>query len=162
MSWSNLLVVALLTAAPPLSGPALEREARQIETMLIAPCCWNQPVSDHQSPASDEVKREVRALLAAGRSRQEVLDDFAGRYGVRILAEPPAVGFTRFLYVLPWVVFGGSALGLTWLVRRMSAKRPAVAGEPAPAVAAGASPGAVAGAPGDYEQRLDDELSDLD
>lgn len=160
MTWSNLLVVALLTAAPPLSGPALEREARQIDTMLIAPCCWNQPVSVHQSPASDEVKREVRALLAAGRSRQEVLDDFASRYGVRILAEPPAVGFTRFLYVLPWVVFGGSALGLTWLVRRMSAKRPAVAGEPA---AAGAAPGAVAGAPpADYEQRLDDELRDLD
>lgn len=155
MSWSSLLVVALLTAAPPLSGPDLEREARQIETMLIAPCCWNQPVSDHQSPASDQVKREVRALLAAGRSRQDVLDDFASRYGVRILAEPPAVGFTRFLYVLPWVVFAGSAVGLTWLVRQMSAKRPVAAREPAPAATAGAPPG-------DYEQRLDDELRDMD
>lgn len=154
MSWSNLLVVALLTAAPPPSGPALEREARQIETMLIAPCCWNQQVSEHQSPASDEVKREVRALLAAGRSRQEVLDDFAARYGNRILAEPPAVGFTRFLYVLPWVVFAFSGVGLTWLVRRMSAKRAVESPQPAAAVG-----GTVAG---DYEQRLDDELRDLD
>ncbi|MBP7568998.1 MAG: cytochrome c-type biogenesis protein CcmH [Acidobacteria bacterium] len=154
MSWSKLLVVALLTAAPPLSGPALEREARQIETMLIAPCCWNQPVSVHQSPTSDQVKGEIRSLLAAGRSRQDVLDDFAARYGTRILAEPPAVGFTRFLYVLPWIVFAGSAVGLTWLVRRMSAKHPVEAPEPERAAPAGAAAG--------YEQRLDDELRDLD
>ncbi|HSK08560.1 MAG TPA: cytochrome c-type biogenesis protein CcmH [Vicinamibacterales bacterium] len=155
MSWSNLVLVALLTAAPPLSGPALETEARQIETMLIAPCCWNQQVSEHQSPASDEVKKEVRAMLAAGASRQEVLDSFAARYGNRILAEPPAVGFTRFLYVLPWVFFGGSAIGLTFLVRRMSARRPA----PEPSAA---NPAAAQAAQSDYEQRLDDELRDLD
>ncbi|RPJ79568.1 MAG: hypothetical protein EHM13_13260 [Acidobacteria bacterium] len=157
MAWSNLLLVALLLAAPPVPGAELEREARQIETMLIAPCCWNQQVSVHQSPAADEVKREVRSLLAAGRTRQEILRLFAERYGTRILAEPPAVGFTRFLYLGPWIVFAFSAAGVTWLVRRMiSARAPAEA----PASPVGTVP-AIAGQE-DYEQRLNDELRDMD
>src|SRR5665811_2481238 len=85
---------------------ALEQEARQIEHMVIAPCCWMQPVSDHQSQASDEVKQQIRQWLGSGMTRQQVLDAFVARYGARILAEPPKQGFSRFLYLTPWVVFG--------------------------------------------------------
>src|SRR5450756_1639800 len=52
---------------------ALEQEARQIEHMIIAPCCWMQPVSDHQSQASDEVKQQIRQWLGSGMTRQQVL-----------------------------------------------------------------------------------------
>lgn len=159
MNVSSVVFVALFFAAGPLAGPALEREAREIETMLIAPCCWNQQVSEHQSAASDEVKKEIRVLLAAGRTRQEVLDAFVAQYGKRILAEPPAEGLGRFLYVIPWVVFGVSAVGLTWLIRHMSQHRP----QPTPATAAaGLSQQVPPGDEGEYAQRLDDELRDLD
>ena len=129
--------------------------------MLIAPCCWLAPVSEHASPASDEVKQQIREWLGRGMTREQVLDAFVERYGARILAEPPNKGAGRYLYVAPWLVFGLSAIGLVVLVKKLTASRAAAApaAEPAPArsESAPADPERRA-----YEQRLDDELRDLD
>jgi cytochrome c-type biogenesis protein CcmH len=153
MSFLTLALVTL-TLIPPQGADtaALEREARQIETMLIAPCCWMQQVSQHQSQASDDVKQEIRVLLAAGKTRQEVLDAFVAQYGPRILAEPPAHGFGRWLYVGLPLAFVISAAGLVAFIRRASVRR--------------SPPAATAGSPqtddASYAARLDDELRDMD
>jgi cytochrome c-type biogenesis protein CcmH/NrfF len=151
-------VAAAPAAQAPALAVALEQEARQIERMLIAPCCWNQPVSEHASPASDEVKAQIREWLGRGMTREQVLDAFVERYGARILAEPPNKGVGRFLYLGPWVVLGLSAVGLVVLVRKLTGTRGPVpaAAEPAPAAPAPDS------ASRSYEERLDDELRDLD
>jgi cytochrome c-type biogenesis protein CcmH len=152
----NILVLALvaLTLVPPqgADSAALEREARQIETMLIAPCCWLQQVSQHQSQASDEVKQEIRVLLASGKTRQEVLDMFVAQYGPRILAEPPAKGFGRLLYVALPLAFVLSAAAVVVFVRRANAGRSlsAAASEDIPTE------------DDRYAARLDDELRDMD
>ena len=174
-AWSVaiLIVAGVQPAAPVAAAPAaqtaalpvaLEREARQIEHMLIAPCCWNQPVSEHASPASDEVKAQIRAWLGQGMTRQQVLDAFVERYGARILAEPPNKGAGRFLYLGPWIVFGASAIGLVVLVRKLTGTRgaaPAAAAASAPAAPRSAAPAAEAeNRP--YEERLDEELRELD
>jgi cytochrome c-type biogenesis protein CcmH len=151
MNFLGWTTVALLLAAPssPDAG-ALEREARQIETMLIAPCCWMQQVSEHQSEAAEEVKRQIRVLLAAGNTRQQVLDAFVAQYGARILVEPPDRGFGRLLHVgLPAVfVLGGAAFLI--FIRRMGRRRP------------GAEPVAPQAADATYADRLDEELRKLD
>ena len=155
-----------LDAAATPAPAALDREARQIETMLIAPCCWTEQVSQHHSEAAEQVKREIRTMLASGLTRQQVLDGFVRRYGVRILAEPPDQGFGRVLYHAPWIVGLGSALGLFFFIRRVT-RRPA-AERPAggPRQPDGAAPVTTAegetAAEESYNQRLDDELRDLD
>ena len=144
---------------------ALEHEARQIETMLIAPCCWREQVSVHQSEAAEQVKQEVRAMLAAGLTRQQVLDRFVSGYGVRILAEPPDAGFGRVLHHAPWVVGLGSVVGLAFFVRHVTRRR---TGNEQPdnehphSLAERTGPGDMAPAEDDLQQRLDDELRDLD
>jgi len=168
------VAAVLIVAGLPLAAPAaaqtaalpaaLEREARQIEHMLIAPCCWNQPVSEHNSPASDEVKAQIRAWLGQGMTREQVLDAFVERYGARILAEPPNKGAGRFLYLGPWIVFGASAIGLVVLVRKLTSARgaaSAAATAPAPVGPASGAPAAEA-ENRSYERQLDDELRDLD
>jgi cytochrome c-type biogenesis protein CcmH len=148
------LLVGLFPA--PLTAQAdLEREARAIESMLIAPCCFSQQVSVHQSPAADEVRRDVRARLAARQTRQQILDAYVDQYGARILAEPPSSTLT--FYLPPIIAFVGSAGLLVWFVRRFARRAPT----PAPADAAlDRAPQASASA--NAEQRLDDELRDLD
>lgn len=148
-----LLLIAPVAAAQPAADPAQEREARQLEAMVIAPCCWSQQVSVHQSPAADEMKKDIRKRLAAGQTQQQILDAFVTQYGEQILAEPPARGFKRTLYVLPVILFVLSAGVLAVLVKRMARK-------PAPAGAQPAGPSAVAG--DTYDARLNDELRDLD
>jgi cytochrome c-type biogenesis protein CcmH len=148
-----LLLIAPVAAAQPAADPAQEREARQLEAMVIAPCCWSQQVSVHQSPAADGMKKDIRKRLAAGQTQQQILDAFVTQYGEQILAEPPARGFKRTLYVLPVILFVLSAGVLAVLVKRMARK-------PAPAGAQPAGPSAVAG--DTYDARLNDELRDLD
>jgi cytochrome c-type biogenesis protein CcmH len=153
------LVAVLWLSAPaafaqpqPLSDPALEKEARELETMVIAPCCWSQQVSVHQSPAADDMRKDIRKQLSEGKTRQQILDAFVAQFGERILAEPPARGFKRTLYVLPVVLLLASGLMLSVVVKRM-ARRPALA-----AAVSGPAPG-----PADaYQERLNDELRDLD
>jgi cytochrome c-type biogenesis protein CcmH len=146
---------------------ALEHEARQIETMLIAPCCWAEQVSLHHSEAAEQVKREIRTMLAAGMVRQQVLDAFVERYGVRILAEPPDRGFGRILYHAPWIVGLGSVVGLAFVIRRVTRRRgvkETTEEDVQPDAAEVAIvPDRGGDAPDDaYTQRLDDELRDLD
>ena len=138
------------------SSSALEREARQIETLLVAPCCWREQVSIHQSEAADQVKQEIRAMLGAGLTRQQVLDRFVAAYGTRILVEPPDQGLGRVLHHLPWLAGGISLAGLIVFLRRVTARRQTTVPDAAAAVPTGTD------AERSYEERLDDELRDLD
>ena len=149
---SAVILASTLFAAQPPAADAFEREARQIETMLMAPCCWSQPVSQHQSQASEDVKQQIRALLASGKNRQEVLDAIVSQYGQRILVEPPARGFGAVLYGGLLITFLLTASGLVLWVRRAS--------RPSAVMASVSAGGAADDAP--YAARLDDELRDLD
>jgi cytochrome c-type biogenesis protein CcmH len=148
--WSIALLVALATAAP--LPPELEREARVLEAKFVAPCCWSQQVSVHQSPAADEIRKDVRVRLARGETSQQIVDDYVVQFGERILVEPPARGYKLMLYVFPPVVLFASAFGIVALVRRATSRRQAGA----------ASQPATTGPADRYSARLDDELRDLD
>ena len=49
------VVAVQLPAPPPQLAPELEREAKRLETKLIAYCCWSQQVSVHDSPAATQM-----------------------------------------------------------------------------------------------------------
>ena len=144
--------VAIWLAVAAAAPQAVEQEAKQIEAMLIAPCCWSQQVSVHQSPASDEIKTNIRRLLAEGKTQQQILDAYVAEYGDRILAEPPAHGFNAALYVLPWVFLAGSVGLVVLVIRRLRTP-----GREVTASASRAAPIDEAEA-----ERIDDELRKLD
>jgi cytochrome c-type biogenesis protein CcmH len=152
------LAMTLGLAVVPVAAltPAQEAEARRIESMLIAPCCWSQQVSVHQSPAADEIRQDIRRRLARGESQQQILDDYVVQFGMRILAVPPARGFSRVLYVIPPVALVAGAGLVVVLVRRFSARTGILR-------QTGEGTGATAAARTDagYERRLDEELDDL-
>jgi cytochrome c-type biogenesis protein CcmH len=154
------------SAAGKENAPSLEREARQIETMLVAPCCWREQVSTHQSEAAEQVKREIRQMLAAGMVRQQVLDGFVARYGARILVEPPDQGFGRVLYQAPWIVGLASAAGVVLVIRHITRRRrtndAVEADGDQSRAAAGTEAQVRPPADDEYSERLDEELRNLD
>jgi len=145
--------LALAATTLVVAQADLEREAREIEELLIAPCCFTQQVSEHQSPAASEAKRDIRARLAAGETRQQILDAYVAEYGTRVLATPPAEGLNLLLFVTPVVVLVGSIGLVALVVRRFTGHvQPSDAELPLPSSERSA----------DVEARLDDELLDLD
>lgn len=150
-----LSMILALSLVPTQPGPDLEIEARTIDAMLIAPCCFRQQVSVHESPAADEVRLDVRARLAAGQTRQQILDAYVARYGKRILAQPPAAGFDLTLYVMPFVMLLASAGLVAAILRRFTKHQLSpTSGFQDAATLAPPSP--------DDHMRLDAELPDLD
>jgi cytochrome c-type biogenesis protein CcmH len=149
----SIVMVMALSIAPGLGASDLEREARAIEGMLIAPCCFSQPVADHRSAAADEVRRDIRARLAAGETREQILASYVAQYGVRILAEPPMAGFDLTLYVVPVLLLVASAGLVVAVIRRFASGHP---------VDATAAAGRARLVDQQLESRLDDELRDLD
>jgi cytochrome c-type biogenesis protein CcmH len=149
-----LLIAAFALPALAAQAPDLEGQARAIESRLVAPCCFRQQVSEHQSGAADEMRADIRARLRRGETESAILDAYVARYGPKVLAQPPARGFALSLYVLPVLLLLGTASVLTILIRRFAGRgaRPPglerVATEPAFDRRA--------------QQRLDDELRDLD
>lgn len=149
-------IVALFTLIVALQGPAaptaadLDREARAIDDLLVAPCCYSQQVSVHQSAAAEAVRRDVRDRLAAGQRRDQIVEAYVEKYGKRILAEPPAAGFDVTLYAMPVLLFVATLGGVGMLIRRMSHQRPGAPSDAAPGVSQ------------EEGARLDEELRDLD
>jgi cytochrome c-type biogenesis protein CcmH len=126
-------------------------KAREIEDNLIAPCCWSQPVSQHYSEVSEQIRQEVRAMVDAGKSRDEILDYYVAKYGERILATPRAKGFNALAYILPWAALGlGAALLIALLWKRRS---------PTPALVPDGLPPA---SDSRYDEIIEKELRDLD
>ena len=152
MSPLLVVLVALAANGPVVDPAALEATARRLETKFVAPCCWSQQVSVHQSPAADEVKRDLRTRLGRGETEEQIVSDYVVQFGERILVEPPARGFNRFLYVLPPVFLLAGAGLVVILVRRFS-KRGAE-GESRATTPSGSD--------ARYDDRLDEELSNLD
>jgi cytochrome c-type biogenesis protein CcmH len=129
-----LFCVAASFAADDKNAAA---KAREIEDQLIAPCCWTQPVSEHYSEVSEKIRQQVTQMVAAGKSRDEILDFFVAQYGERILATPRAKGFNSLVYILPWLALVLGAWLLLLLLKRWRSQSVAA---PAPAPSAPLDP----------------------
>ncbi len=144
--WIWLLAGLYLSMAA--SAQEKDEIARRVENELMAPCCWAEPVSQHMSPVAEEMRRDIRTMLAAGKSEQEILDLYVAKYGERILTTPPARGFNLLVYILPLIIAMAGIAGVIsalkrWLaLRRPSSAMPAIGEE--------------------YLDRIDQELRDLD
>ncbi len=107
MTLAAFLLMAL--AAPD----SLDERANRLESRLVAPCCFRQVLTMHDTEPAQTIKEEIRRELEIGRSDEKILQGYVDRYGIQILSEPPAVGFHRILSVAPPVLL---AVGLTVLL----------------------------------------------
>lgn len=149
-----LVLLAVLVIPISLHATDAEREARAIEDLLMAPCCFRQQVSVHQSPKTTQVRRDIRERLAAGESRQTILAAYVAEHGEGILVVPPAKGSNLVLYVLPPLTLAGSVLLVVGVIRRFS--MPGIGRTDLP------HPAGNAASIQRLDDRLTDELRDLD
>ena len=80
-----------------------EAEAQAIDRMLMCPVCPAESIDQAQVPLARQMRQRVREMLAEGASRSEILDYFADRYGLDVLASPPKSGLNLLAWILPIV-----------------------------------------------------------
>ncbi len=92
-----------LAHAQPSPDPALEARVKALSSELRCLVCQNQTVEDSTSPVARDMKDQVRAQLAAGKSEAEVKTYMTDRFGDFVLYNPPFKATTVVLWAGPFV-----------------------------------------------------------
>ncbi len=103
--------------AQPATAERRERYLTLVEE-LRCPKCQNQNLADSDSPIAADLRREIRRLLDAGNSDQEIIDYLVARYGEFILYRPRWRAHTYWLWLAPAVLLGLGLLGVALVVRQ--------------------------------------------
>ena len=89
---------------PDVPQPVLETQADlayQIGEELRCPVCQGMPIAESPATMAQDMMKQVRQLVAAGKSRNEVLSYFEARYGEWVLLRPKARGVNLLVWLLP-------------------------------------------------------------
>ena len=133
-----------------VSRSPLEREMREA---IICMCgtCGRKRVGECTCPLAGEMRAEIATLVSEGKTREDVVQYFIGKYGSQEpLAEPINKGFNRLAWMIPYITGIAGVVLLTGTAIRWSQRARTAAPAESPRVSA------------ELEQRLDDELRDLE
>lgn len=124
-----LLAAASMASAQTADDAMLDARARALASELRCLVCRNETLAESTAALAQDLRAELRRLLAEGRSDAEVRAFFSERYGDVVHYRPPLQRSTLALWFGPaaLLVVGLLVLGLT-LRRRQ--RLPAEAFEP--------------------------------
>ena len=120
-----LCLAGLLTAAlakeAPLAAADPTTEARMLRLAAELRClvCQNQTIADSSAPLAEDLRRQVREMIARGETDAQIIDFMTQRYGDFVLYRPPLKGTTAALWFGPVALLvGGLAIFIVVLRRR--------------------------------------------
>ena len=113
------MALAGVFAFPVTAETPDEQKVRvqRIEDAVLAPCCYTEPVSRHQSEVAVKMRIEIAKWVAAGKTDREILDTYARQYGSRVLVDPRTIPGWWTPWV-PWLALIFAVVFGFWLLRR--------------------------------------------
>ena len=124
-----LLLVSIASAkeaVPASDDPVLEARMLRIASELRCLVCQNQTIADSHADLAQDLRRQVREMLARGDSDAQIIDYMTARYGDFVLYRPPLKATTAVLWFGPGLLLVGGLVTLVLVLRRrnrMSADR---------------------------------------
>jgi cytochrome c-type biogenesis protein CcmH len=99
-------------AAPASADPALEARMMAISSELRCLVCQNQTIADSHAELAVDLRAQVREMLQAGKTDQQITEYMTARYGDFVLYRPPFKPATALLWIGPaaMVLIGLGAL----------------------------------------------------
>jgi len=135
-----LLIVAMLLASQAFAidagrafdDPAEQERYERLIQDLRCLVCQNQSIADSNATLASDLRREVRDLMEAGQSDEQIRSFMTERYGDFVLYRPPVRPRTWLLWSAPaLLLLGGIGIAVLVITRRTRAARanPAVLDE---------------------------------
>lgn len=97
-----MLACGVCGAANP--DTAMEERVMQVSGQLRCLVCQNQSIAESQADLALDLRRQVREMLAAGKSEAQVRSYMVERYGDFVLYDPPLKKITLLLWFGPFVL----------------------------------------------------------
>ena len=117
----------LAQVAQPIEDPAIEARMKNLTRQLRCLVCQNETLADSQAPLAEDLRREIREQIKAGRTDQEIMAYATQRYGDFVLYNPPVKATTYLLWFGPFVLL---LLGTAVLYRYLKRRREWVEAKP--------------------------------
>jgi cytochrome c-type biogenesis protein CcmH len=112
--------VAIKAALPNAGDPVIEQRMVKLAEDLRCLVCQNESLAGSHAELAEDLRREIREQMKAGKSDQEVIAYLTERYGDFVLYRPPFKPVTWLLWLGPvlFLGIGGGAWFMTLRRRR--------------------------------------------
>ena len=128
MRWFLLIILLVPCLAgaeearPLIDNPLVEARLKHLAVELRCLVCQNQTLADSHAPLAEDLRREVREMIAKDMSDKDIIEFLVTRYGDFILYRPPLKATTTLLWVGPFVLLIAGVAALVLALRRRQKK----------------------------------------
>ena len=109
--------------------PKVESRLKGIAHELRCLVCQNQTIADSNAPLAVDLRQQARAMIAEGKSDDEIRRYMVDRYGDFVLYKPPFNAATAVLWVGPGLLI---VVGFAVMAVMLRRRRAAAEAQPAP------------------------------
>lgn len=101
----SLLTIALwlASAAQAQTMPVTDDDVAAIAERMYCPICENEPLDDCRAQTCIEWKQEIREQLEAGRTPDQIINDFVSRYGQHVVGVPTDPTLIFLSFIIPFI-----------------------------------------------------------
>lgn len=110
---------AMANEAKPLAeDPVLEQRMIKLSENLRCLVCQNESLAGSRAELAQDLRQEIRELMRAGKSDEQVIEYLIQRYGDFVLYNPQVKPLTWLLWFGPFVLLIGAVVGLYFFIKR--------------------------------------------
>ena len=105
--------------APAFSDRAQQARYERVIRELRCLVCRSETIADSNATLASDLRRQVREMMAAGKSDEEIFQHMVDRYGDYVLYKPPMSPRTWLLWGAPILLLvGGGAIAAFVIARK--------------------------------------------
>ena len=116
------------TAQPLAEDPVIEKRLQALSQELRCLVCQNETLADSRAGLAEDLRREIREQMKAGKTDPEIIAFLTARYGDFVLYRPRVKPTTYLLWFGPFILLAIGLLILYWQLkqRRIQIKQQAL------------------------------------
>jgi cytochrome c-type biogenesis protein CcmH len=109
-----------IDTAPAFADPALQERYDSLNHRLRCLQCRSETIADSNATLAGDLRKQVKDLIAAGRTDDEILQFMTNRYSDYVLYDPPVAPRTWLLWAAPVLLLIGAVVGAIVVIIRKS------------------------------------------